>query len=153
MCVGSPTAGTWSSSQSPPDNEFETDTVRILRALIEFVESETPAVPLPKVRLRRGRHPLDWMMAGDGVPLGLTALWAMNAADLEALRLRLRAFLRYLAGEGKTVWPAIPVTLTPLHVAKSAVKWAVEGSTADVLCYQTKTFLDRIGGLERLDGR
>ena len=29
MCVGSPTAGTLSSSQSPPDNEFETDrTVR-----------------------------------------------------------------------------------------------------------------------------
>jgi CRP/FNR family transcriptional regulator, cyclic AMP receptor protein len=27
MCVGSPTAGTWSSSQSRPDNEFETDTV------------------------------------------------------------------------------------------------------------------------------
>ena len=25
MCVGSPTAGTWSSSQWRPDNEFETD--------------------------------------------------------------------------------------------------------------------------------
>ena len=27
MSVGSPTAGTWSSSQWRPDNEFETDTV------------------------------------------------------------------------------------------------------------------------------
>jgi Phage integrase family len=26
MCVGSPIAGTWSSSQSQPDDEFETDT-------------------------------------------------------------------------------------------------------------------------------
>ena len=26
MSVGSPTAGTWSSSQWRPDNEFETDT-------------------------------------------------------------------------------------------------------------------------------
>ena len=26
MCVGSPTAGTWSSSQWRPDDEFETDT-------------------------------------------------------------------------------------------------------------------------------
>ena len=27
MSVGSPTAGTWSSSQWQPDNEFETDTI------------------------------------------------------------------------------------------------------------------------------
>ena len=27
MCVGSPTAGTWSSSQWRPDDEFETDTL------------------------------------------------------------------------------------------------------------------------------
>ena len=26
MCVGSPTAGIWYSSQRRPDNEFETDT-------------------------------------------------------------------------------------------------------------------------------
>ena len=30
MSVGSPTAGTWSSSQWRPDNEFETDRVRPL---------------------------------------------------------------------------------------------------------------------------
>ena len=28
MCVGSPTAGAWSSFQRRPDDEFETDTVR-----------------------------------------------------------------------------------------------------------------------------
>jgi hypothetical protein len=28
MCVGSPTAGTWSSSQWRPDDEFETDTLQ-----------------------------------------------------------------------------------------------------------------------------
>ena len=28
MSVRSPTAGTWSSSQWRPDNEFETDTIR-----------------------------------------------------------------------------------------------------------------------------
>ena len=31
MSVGSPTAGTWSSSQWRPDNEFETDTRRLRR--------------------------------------------------------------------------------------------------------------------------
>ena len=30
MSVGSPTAGTWSSSQWRPDNEFETDSVLLL---------------------------------------------------------------------------------------------------------------------------
>ena len=30
MCVGSPTAGTWSSSQWRPDDEFETDNLRAL---------------------------------------------------------------------------------------------------------------------------
>jgi hypothetical protein len=67
------------------------------------------------------------------------------------LRLDLRAFLRFLAGDGRTgVCPDLHVTLTPLHVSTGGVKWIVEGSTRDVLCYQTKTFLDRIGGLERV---
>ena len=37
MCVGSPTAGAWSSFQRRPDDEFETDTIEELRlALLEF---------------------------------------------------------------------------------------------------------------------
>ena len=33
MSVRSPTAGTWSSSQWRPDNEFETDTTYVLTAI------------------------------------------------------------------------------------------------------------------------
>jgi hypothetical protein len=130
----------------------ESETLRILRVLLAFVESDTPAKPLSKVGLRTGRHPFDWMLAGEGVPTGLTEVWTMDAAGVEALRLELRAFLRYLASDGQTPrWPkGITVTLAPLHVAAGAVKWIVRGSPRDVLCYQTKTFLDRIGGLERL---
>ena len=35
MSVGSPTAGTWSSSQWRPDNEFETDRLRAAAAIVE----------------------------------------------------------------------------------------------------------------------
>jgi hypothetical protein len=130
----------------------ETDSVRILRALITYVESDTPDAPFPKARRGTGRHPLDWMLAGDGLPRSqpLTAVWAMDAAGLDALRLELRAFLRFLAGGGRTVWPDITVTLSPVGVASGAVKWAVDGATRDVLLYQTKTCLDRINGFERL---
>jgi hypothetical protein len=130
----------------------ETESVRVLRALIDYVESDTPAVPLTKVRRGTGRHPLDWMLAGDGLPRSgpLTDLYAMKPAALEAVRLELRAFLRFLAGDGQTVWPDVTVTLSPVHVAPRTVKWAVEGSTRDVLLYQTKTFLDRLNGFDRL---
>ena len=44
MCVGSPTAGAWSSFQRRPDDEFETDTARtsLIEALELFFESADP---------------------------------------------------------------------------------------------------------------
>jgi len=130
----------------------ETETVRVLRALIDFVESDTPAVSFRTARAQGGRHPLALMTVGDGLPRGgpLTALWAMGAGAVEAERLALRAFLRFLAGEGQTAWPDMPVTLSAVHVAPHAVKWAIDGSVRDVLGYQVKTFLDRLGGVDRL---
>ena len=39
MCVGSPTAGTSSSSPSPPDNEFETDRISVFEPLLNGCNS------------------------------------------------------------------------------------------------------------------
>ena len=44
MCVGSPTAGAWSSFQRRPDDEFETDTLnrRYGRTLIGYGQCGEP---------------------------------------------------------------------------------------------------------------
>src|SRR5712692_6172567 len=42
MCVGSPTAGTWSSSQWRLDNEFETDTIAALALVLASQSGVTP---------------------------------------------------------------------------------------------------------------
>ena len=68
MSVGSPTAGTWSSSQWRPDNEFETDTVvggllhRLFRAAFWAPEPPAPkGWPFLGLRHRKGkvRTPFD----------------------------------------------------------------------------------------------
>lgn len=59
MCVGSPTAGTWSSSQWRPDNEFETHTVasgsRSWRSVCDDRMSDNVG-QLPKPRHRGGKR-------------------------------------------------------------------------------------------------
>jgi hypothetical protein len=39
MCAGSPTVGTWSSSQWRPDDEFETDTLNALEVCYPGTDS------------------------------------------------------------------------------------------------------------------
>ena len=46
MCVGSPTAGTWSSSQWRPDNEFETDRGRALGCAVSAAAAPIAALTL-----------------------------------------------------------------------------------------------------------
>ena len=42
MCVGSPTAGAWSSFQRRPDDEFETDSFRAYIEQILVLDSADP---------------------------------------------------------------------------------------------------------------
>ena len=54
MCVGSPTAGAWSSFQRRPDDEFETDTVlRLLRG--EDLESVSRELGITAARAAQWR--------------------------------------------------------------------------------------------------
>ena len=63
MSVRSPTAGTWSSSQWRPDNEFETDGFRERGMALSLSYNPTPRTPLgallhegPARVGRRGPH-------------------------------------------------------------------------------------------------
>ena len=56
MSVGSPTAGTWSSSQWRPDNEFETDRV-LCDAIGRVLADRAGALRIPRARTRgRGKQ-------------------------------------------------------------------------------------------------
>src|SRR6188508_2272955 len=59
MCVGSPTAAISSSCQSPPDSEFETDTLRVDDAAEEIEPMQQHLAPILGSRgsNRRGRDP------------------------------------------------------------------------------------------------
>src|SRR5262245_54085267 len=133
----------------------ETVEERALRSIIAFAEANVP-IPARKVRGAR-RDLLNLMAAGDALPRGapLTAIANMNAGGLEQLRLCLRALLRFLAGNDDT-WPLhgesadLKIRLTPVRVASGAIKWAIDGDVGDVFIAQTKSLLDRLGGLDRL---
>ena len=67
MSVGSPTAGTWSSSQWRPDNEFETDSLKARRVIGEWIGFYTTERPHSALGGRtpaeayRGARPVDMM--------------------------------------------------------------------------------------------
>jgi hypothetical protein len=141
---------------------METETGRALRSIIAFAEADVP-IPARTARKVRGarRDLLNLMAAGDALPGGapLTAIANMNVVGLEQLRLRLRAFLRYLAGKDDA-WPLpgepadMKIQSTPVRVTSGAIKWHIQpalgGTEGDVLIHQTKSLLDRLGGLDRL---
>ena len=62
MSVGSPTAGTWSSSQWRPDNEFETDT-----AFRSMIRKNCWISAGPKSRAARSTVAAEPLMAASGV--------------------------------------------------------------------------------------
>jgi hypothetical protein len=140
----------------------QTKTTQFLKALIAFAESDGPLPKLSsgKKQRHRGEHPIDWVLAGDALPDSglLTRIWSMDAEGLDELRQQLRAFLRALAGKPEAwpfagAYPDLKVVLIPLFVDnKDALKWVIADPTTprDLLLYQTKTLLDRFGGLDRL---
>ena len=68
MCVGSPTAGAWSSFQRRPDDEFETDRQKAL--VLELVEGPTLAD-----RIKQGAIPVD-----EALPIAKQIAEALEAA-------------------------------------------------------------------------
>ena len=102
MCVGSPTAGTSSSSQSRPDNEFETDRCQSFRRSFEHrgIVGPDPIGVLAHLQLGR-----TFALAGDKVKAKRTyedflTLWKDADSDVPILvqakaeytRLRSRQF-------------------------------------------------------------
>ena len=57
MCVGSPTAGTWSSSRWRPDNEFETHRMDVW-VLHAFQKKAKTGIKTPKTELELVRDRL-----------------------------------------------------------------------------------------------
>jgi len=151
-------------SESPEQQAF--------RELIEYAEDTGP-----RFARHKGGYPLHWLYAGDGMVTEATlgALLKLRAPELEALRLEVRALLRFLAGAESEervaarvqveVWAAKtdPVPASPVGrrlrarrvgrrgaSASKAVTHFIHGAPRDAVLYQVILLLGRIGGAERL---
>jgi hypothetical protein len=144
----------------------ETPEQRALRQLIEYAEDTAP------IGVHMMPMPTWWMTAGDGAVTGATygELFKMSIAELEALRLDVRALLRFLAGADSDwrVATRVPIELWPARTdpmpgppggrrrrgpAKPGAKVVthfIHGTVRNVLLYQVVTLLVRVGGVERL---
>ena len=87
MCVGSPTAGTWSSSQWRPDNEFETD--RITKAVKLVTGGRIGPALDSEVRKALGipepRDGAQWLAVLKAVARDIQVFEATNGCQLEEL--------------------------------------------------------------------
>ena len=125
MSVGSPTAGTWFSSQWRPDNEFETDTLRLLyhlplrqaegflHALFGMMRLDLSA-PDDTTLSRRSQHlrrRLRRVPPGEGLPLVLdsTALSIVGAGEWAAAK---------HGGRGRRGWRKLGLIRSRGHVPK-----------------------------------
>lgn len=147
----------------------ETPALQALRQLIEYAEDTAP------MAVHMGAFPIWWMVAGDGRVTD--AVWEdlnkMHAPELEALRLEVRALLRFLAGAHKNwsvatrvpieIWPTrtdpMPGSLVGRRLRKrlrrsqpgaKVVTHFIHGTVRNVLLYQVVQLLERIGGVDRL---
>ena len=93
MSVGSPTAGTWSSSQWWPDNEFETDRFAERGVALSLSYDPTPSTP-------GGLLIVDNMLWGGRI---------FDAADRSAATEGVRALTRALASRPSWISSLMPI--------------------------------------------